>query len=151
MAHHYIWNCKKCGFHFETSGPHECAIKEENDKVSIKTLPHPGTNIANGIIVKGYCLNCEKKVEIIIAFFKKPGDPWEQPLGNLKEKYRKNYSSFIYDNPKMNTVYTECFNFAALKCPTCKKDVLFMLKKDESISCPECEYGELFVDSEYMS
>lgn len=136
MAHFFDYNCQHCGFTMKTSGPHECLIIEKEKKKHIKRLPHPGTDVANGIVINGYCSHCKKNVEVIIAEFNTPGDPWEQAIENIKMEYQKNYSGFIKDHLDQDTVYTECYNYDALVCPTCTHKVIFFPLED--MKCPHC-------------
>lgn len=145
MASYATFECETCGFTFEATGPHECLITTKNDEKQIEKLPHPGLSIANAIVVNGFCPDCGKDVECIVAEFELPGNPWKQPLKLIKEEYRKNYSCFVKDHPKRKTVYTECFNDSSLRCPDCGKQILYHPSKE--IICPQCEKGSFKVVS----
>jgi len=149
MASYATFKCKKCGFTFKASGPHECMITTKDGEKQIEKLSHPGFNIANAILVKGYCPTCLKEREVIVAEFLIPGDPWVQPLDLIKEEYRKNYSSFLKDHPKRKTVDTECFNFRSLRCPECDTQLLYQPSKETC--CPKCKNGHFELSSHFRT
>ena len=149
MASYATFECETCGFTFEATGPHECLITTKDDKKQIEKLPHPGSYNANAILVKGFCPECLKEQEVIVAEFLLPGNPWVQPIDLIKEEYRKNYSSFLKDHPKRKTVNTECFNYRSLHCPECGTQLLYQPSKETF--CPKCKKGHFEVHSLIMT
>lgn len=151
MAHHFQWHCNKCDFHFDAFGPQECIISHYKDQTIIKPLPHPLADIASGLFVHGFCKTCGKEVDVIVIEFIKPDEPWEIKKENIRPEYLANYSNFIKDHPDKDTVFTECYNYAALICPTCKSNIVVYPVISKPFPCPSCEMGIVEMTHEFIT
>ena len=130
MAIGYLRKCDKCGLKVNTTGPQECCIFHNGDEKVIKQLPHPGTDLAGGLFVWGFCPSCLKEVRIIVVEYIEQDRPFYVEKSNIKKQYLKNYSEYIKKHPKEQMIQTECFTkvihaFDNVKtCPKCKEGSL---------------------------
>ena len=149
MATYYTFNCTNCTNKISVSGPHE--FKFENG--AIKALPHPGSHesSANGLYLNAFCPHCEKNQKLIIVeYIDAVENPWEINLENIKKQYRANYVDYIKDHPQKRKIPTECFCFSAIKCPSCKKEMVYYPGNIDKFKCPTCKTGNLMVDDKSL-
>lgn len=144
MATFHNFNCNNCNFKIFVSGPHE--YKFENGE--IKTLTHPGNHeCADGLYLNAFCTHCDKNHELIIVEYIEPVEnPFESNLENIKKEFRGNYNDYMKDHPHKTKIPTECFSFSAVKCPTCKNNMIYYPGHIDKFNCPKCKKGNLIFD-----
>ncbi len=148
MATYISFICVDCNFKISVSGPHEFKFQFGN----MIALPHPvGNQKADGLYINAYCPHCvEYKKLIIVEFIEANYNPWEMNLENIKKEYRENYKDYKKDNPEKTKLPTECFSFSAIKCPTCKNEMIYYPGYIEKFNCPACKNGKLIIDDKSL-